>query len=42
MKMEIEVSSHQSGTVVEGLRTTGQSVSPGKALVILQTAGNGE
>ena len=37
MKMEIEVSSHQAGTVVEILRQQGQGVSPGKALIVLKT-----
>ncbi len=36
MKMEIEVSSHQAGTVVEILRQQGQGVSPGKALIVLK------
>jgi urea carboxylase len=35
MKMEIEITAHKSGTVVELLREPGQGVSPGKALVVL-------
>jgi urea carboxylase len=36
MKMEIEITAHKSGTVVELLREPGQGVSPGKALVVLR------
>ncbi|MFK4751114.1 urea carboxylase [Oceanobacter antarcticus] len=35
MKMEIEVSSHQAGTVVEVVKQAGQGVAPGSLLVVL-------
>lgn len=36
MKMEIEVASHQAGTVVEVVKQAGQGVAPGSLLVVLK------